>query len=84
MKKREYACVTATKKGERWLKGGHPWLYESDIDGISGKYTSLECAAVIAVNYPRVEREYLAKASVELLTRNMRFVRLVPDGVKVK
>ena len=49
MKKREYACVTATKKGERWLKGGHPWLYESDIDGISGKYENGDIVDVVSI-----------------------------------
>ena len=38
MKKRGYACVSVTSKGERWLKSGHPWLYESDIDNIDGEY----------------------------------------------
>lgn len=28
---RNFAKVTVTDKGARWLGGGHPWLYESDI-----------------------------------------------------
>ena len=49
MKKREYACITATRKGERWLKGGHPWLYESDIDSVSGEYENGDIVDVLSV-----------------------------------
>ena len=47
MKKRGYACVSVTSKGERWLKIGHPWLYESDIDGIDGNYENGDIVDVI-------------------------------------
>ncbi len=28
---RIYPKVIITKKGERWLNGGHPWVYASDL-----------------------------------------------------
>ena len=28
---RSYPRYTVTPKGEAWLKGGHPWVYEDEI-----------------------------------------------------
>ena len=46
--KREYACVTVTRKGERWLKSGHPWLYESDIETINGNFDNGDIVDVLS------------------------------------
>jgi hypothetical protein len=35
---RDYPQVTVSKKGERWLDNGHPWVYESDVTGITGNH----------------------------------------------
>ena len=44
---REYPQVTVTKKGERWLDNGHPWVYESDVTEITGNYENGDIADVI-------------------------------------
>ena len=28
---REYPSVTITRKGERWVEQGHPWIYEGEV-----------------------------------------------------
>lgn len=33
---RQYAKALVTPKGERWLSGGHPWVYESDVIRVEG------------------------------------------------
>ena len=33
---RPYAGVTVTPKGERALRGGHPWVYDAEVTGLSG------------------------------------------------
>ena len=48
MKKREYPCIYVTPKGERWLKSGHPWLYESDIDSDDGSYENGDIVDVVS------------------------------------
>lgn len=44
---RDYPQVIITRKGEKWLDNGHPWLYESDINTISGKYDNGDIVDVI-------------------------------------
>ena len=44
---REYPQVIITKKGEKWLDTGHPWLYESDVDMVTGKYDNGDIVDVI-------------------------------------
>ena len=45
---RDQAYVTVTKKGERWLRNGHPWVYESDIDSIIGEYSNGDIVTVLS------------------------------------
>ena len=33
---RPYARVTVTPKGERWSEGGHPWIYDTDVEKVEG------------------------------------------------
>ena len=28
---RDYPALTVTKKGTRWVEGGHPWIYEGEV-----------------------------------------------------
>ena len=34
---RNYPLFTVTKKGTRWVEGGHPWIYAEEICGKSGE-----------------------------------------------
>ena len=51
---RQYKRIPVTKKGERWLQTGHPWIYESDISfnpsGEDGKDVIPNGAVVDAVS----------------------------------
>ena len=38
MKDRTYPKATVTEKGEKALRGGHPWVYAEEITDISGEY----------------------------------------------
>lgn len=31
MKKRNYPVLTVSKKGEAWVHGGHPWIYDTEV-----------------------------------------------------
>lgn len=33
---REYPVAVVSKKGARWVEGGHPWIYESDLVSLPG------------------------------------------------
>lgn len=33
---RQYPIISITPKGEVWLRGGHPWLYDAEITGQTG------------------------------------------------
>jgi 23S rRNA (cytosine1962-C5)-methyltransferase len=43
------ASVTVTAKGEKRIRGGHPWVYRSDIADVQGA----EPGAIVAVRGPR-------------------------------
>ena len=43
------ASVTVTAKGENRIRGGHPWVYRSDIADVQGA----DAGAVVAVRGPR-------------------------------
>ena len=43
------ASVTVTAKGEKRIRGGHPWVYRSDIADVQGA----DAGAVVAVRGPR-------------------------------
>ena len=34
---REYPRFVITRKGERWVEQGHPWIYEGEIVSRSGE-----------------------------------------------
>lgn len=46
--KRKYALVKITSKGERWLDGGHPWVYEAEVTGIDGEYENGDIVDVVS------------------------------------
>ena len=35
---RNYPKATITEKGERALRGGHPWVYADEVTEVSGEY----------------------------------------------
>ncbi len=37
---RQYPIITITQKGESWLRGGHPWLYDAEVTGTVGDITN--------------------------------------------
>ncbi len=45
---REYTAVIITEKGERALKGGHPWVYADEVTDISGEYQNGDIVDVLS------------------------------------
>ncbi len=35
---RKFPKATITKKGENWVAGGHPWIYDAEVTAIEGEY----------------------------------------------
>ena len=60
---RDYPQVTVSKKGERWLDNGHPWVYESDVTGITGNHENGDIVDVIGPKGKYLGSGFLSLAS---------------------
>lgn len=70
---RNFAKVTVTDKGERWLGGGHPWLYESDIAHTDPDAPNGGLVDVVSGKEKYIGTGFLSEASkirVRLISRN--------------
>ena len=45
---RPYPQITITSKGEAALVGGHPWVYEGEVTGLSGPVSDGQLVDVIS------------------------------------
>ena len=45
---RPYPQITITPKGEAALVGGHPWVYEGEVTGLSGPVSDGQLVDVIS------------------------------------
>lgn len=70
---RNFAKVTVTDKGARWLGGGHPWLYESDIAHTDPDAPNGRLVDVVSGKEKYIGTGFLSEASkirVRLISRN--------------
>ena len=70
---RNFAKVTVTDKGARWLGGGHPWLYESDIAHTDPDAPNGGLVDVVSRKEKYIGTGFLSEASkirVRLISRN--------------
>ncbi len=70
---RPYAQVTVTAKGEAALVGGHPWVYDGEITGLSGTVTDGQLADVIGPKGAYLGTGFYnshSRIRVRLLSRN--------------
>ena len=70
---RNVAKVTVTDKGARWLGGGHPWLYESDIAHTDPDAPNGGLVDVVSGKEKYIGTGFLSEASkirVRLISRN--------------
>lgn len=70
---RNFAKVTVTDKGARWLGGGHPWLYESDIVHTDPDAPNGGLVDVVSGKEKYIGTGFLSEASkirVRLISRN--------------
>ena len=70
---RKFAKVTFTDKGARWLGGGHPWLYESDIAHTDPDAPNGGLVDVVSGKEKYIGTGFLSEASkirVRLISRN--------------
>ena len=76
---RDYPQVTVSKKGERWLDNGHPWVYESDVTGITGNHENGDIVDVIGPKGKYLGSGFLSLASkirVRIFSRDESVIRL--------
>ena len=70
---REYTKVFVTPKGEKHLKGGHPWLFEGEVTAISGAYENGDIVDVYSQKERYIGSGYIndnSKIRVRLISRN--------------
>jgi 23S rRNA (cytosine1962-C5)-methyltransferase len=70
---REFPIITITQKGEAWLRGGHPWLYDAEVTGMTGNFTNGCLADVLSSKGAYIGTGLYSEASkirVRLLSDN--------------
>ena len=73
MKQREYPLVTISVKGERAVRGGHPWVYGEELRTIQGTAVNGELVDVCAQNGAYLGTGFYndhSKITVRILSRN--------------
>ena len=63
---RDYPILTVTAKGARWVEGGHPWVYESDVAAEPG---AQECENGALVDVISEKGKYLGTGFLSRLSR---------------
>lgn len=73
MENRELPYVTVTKKAEKSLKGGHPWLFGEEITSLNGTYENGDLVDVYTEGKKFIGTGFIndhSKICVRLLSRN--------------
>lgn len=71
---RGYPCLAVTKKAERALRGGHPWVYGEEVTSDPGGWADGDIVEVCAQNGRRLGAGFVnsrSKIRVRVLSRNM-------------
>ncbi len=70
---RNYPRVLVTAKGARWVEGGHPWIYESDVSLIEGSPENGVLVDAVSEKGKYLGTGFLSESSkirVRLVSRN--------------
>lgn len=70
---RGFAAVRITKKGERWLDGGHPWVYDAEVTDIDGDFENGDIVDVVSEKGKYMGSGFISlnsKIRVRLISRN--------------
>lgn len=70
---RPYAKVTVSRKAQISCEAGHPWIYDSEVQSISGNYENGGLVDVISVRGQYIGTGFISETSkirIRLLTRN--------------
>lgn len=70
---RTYPKATVTEKGEKALRGGHPWVYAEEITGIDGEYDNGGLVDVLSRKGRYLGTGYIndnSKIRVRIISRN--------------
>ena len=70
---RNYPKATITEKGERALRGGHPWVYADEVTEVSGEYENGGLADVFSRKGRYLGTGYIndnSKIRIRVISRN--------------
>ncbi len=70
---RSYPKVYITQKGEKHLKGGHPWVFDGEVTGIGGSYENGDIVDVYSQKERWLGAGYIndnSKIRVRIISRN--------------
>lgn len=70
---RRYPRVTVSKKGERFIKGGHVWVYHDEIEDINGPYEDGDIVDVLTEKGRYLGSGYInhhSKIRVRIISKN--------------
>ena len=70
---RPYAKVTITKKGEKSILTGHPWVYEGEVLSVQGNYENGDLVDVMSENGKYLATGFiseLSKIRIRIISRN--------------
>lgn len=73
MMDRKFPSVYVTAKGEKALRGGHPWVYSDEVTSISGEYENGGLVDVFSAKERYLGTGYIndfSKIRVRLISRN--------------
>lgn len=71
--KRAYPVVTVTKKGEKFIKGGHVWVYADEITNRFGQYQNGDLVDVLTEKGSYLGTGYIndnSKINVRIISKN--------------
>ena len=70
---RIYPKASITEKGEKALRGGHPWVYADEVTGISGEYENGGLIDVVSRKGRYLGTGYIndnSKIRIRVISRN--------------
>ena len=70
---RNFPKATITKKGENWLDGGHPWIYDAEVMSIDGEYENGDLVDAVTEKGKYLGTGFIStesKIRIRLVSRN--------------
>ncbi len=70
---RIFPKATITSKGEKWVDGGHPWIYDAEVIGVSGEYENGDLVDAVTEKGKYLGTGFIStesKIRIRLVSRN--------------